>query len=58
MKPRVLEKGLYTHPDPDGRTEVVEVAKECGEGDGGIAFSIYTPPLQRERDISSHGLDI
>ena len=23
-----------------------------------IAFSIYTPPLQRERDISSHGLDI
>jgi len=54
----VLEKGLYTHPDPDGRTEVVEATKKYDEGDGGAGFSIYIQSFQRERDTPSHSLDV
>ena len=41
----MLEKGLYTHPDPDGRTEVVEVAKKYGEGDGDAGFFYLHPAV-------------
>jgi len=53
-KPKVVEKGVYTHRD--GRKEVVEVVAKYDEGSGG-GFAIFIQSLGRERDIMPHRLD-
>jgi len=54
-KPKVVEKGVYTHAD--GRREMVEVAAKCAEDSAGGGYAIYIPSRARERDVLLHRVD-